>query len=577
MHYRKTAGRAALAREQLMASAQYLSCFKRLVQALLSAVLLCAVFSGRASADEAVEVQTEGGQTGLQVQAQAQEVSTETITLTPLQPSQLAQEPQSQISWLASPLDVESLTMPTDPAELIKHLAADYSQPHSELSLEQAVQLALTYNHDLNRQRLNAAAACVGIEVNWADLRPQLSLQAKAYKQETNVSSEPISIPLPDGSTFTLDLGGGDEDDIIRQLAFALTQRIYDFGLTNELVDVAEAQHAIQSYTVRIAEQQLVDSLTAAYLGYTLAWGQLRIRNDELALAEEFLRQTKIQFEVGTVPRLDVIRAEQRVQQSLDGVIKSQALLGDASAAFFALLGVEDQRYVPALTSAEMLELGAEPPAVDSVINTALEQRPEIELAYSTLFAGQAQKKLTANRPILQAYANAMYQEPASSFQGTDSYEYGISLMWNVYTGGKDKLKRKQAELQLAALSEGILDLEAKIELDATTAWNRLHAARSSTEAAGKTLELSAEGLRAAAVGYSAGVTPYLDFADALDKNVAAAIAYLISLINVQLAESNLFRAQGFPNGYPGQVAMETETGGIASAAGIDDPALLAP
>ena len=95
-------------------------------------------------------------------------------------------------------------------------------------------------------------------------------------------------------------------------------------------------------------------------------------------------------------------------------------------------------------------------------------------------------------------------------------------------------------------------DLEAKVELDATTAWNRLYAARASTDAAQKTLELSSEGLRAASVGYAAGVTPYLDFADAMDKNVAAAIGYLISLVEVKLAQVNLERAEGFPSGYPG-------------------------
>ena len=542
-----TVARALWPRTSLLLRAQ------RCAVAALALLACCSL--RMAAADDAVEVVSGAGASGQSVQGAAQDVVEGSIVLAPVDPPALPaptdqeQAPPADV-WSPSPIDIASLTLPVDREQLLKHLAEGYSQPHSELTLQDAIAMALEHNHDLNSKRLNAAAACVGVKINWAALRPQLSLQAKAYQPATNASSKPISIPMPDGTTFTLNLGS-TAGEFTRTLALSLTQTIYDFGLTNDLIDASSAQHAIQNYTVDMAEQQLVNDLTAAYLNFTLALGQLRIRTDQLRLAEEFLRQARVQFDVGTAPRLDVIRAEQRVEQARDALISAQSALGDASALFFSMLGAEDQRYVPSLATASMLELGPEPPTVDEVIATALELRPEIELSYSTMFAGQAGKRVTANRPILQAYANELLQHPASSFQGSSNTQVGVQMLWNLYTGGKDKLQRKQADLQLAALAESLLDLEAKIELDATTAWDRLQSARSSTDAARKTLELSAEGLRAAAIGYSAGVTPYLDFADAMDQNVAAGIGYLVSLVEVKLAEANLERAQGYPGGLP--------------------------
>ena len=83
--------------------------------------------------------------------------------------------------------------------------------------------------------------------------------------------------------------------------------------------------------------------------------------------------------------------------------------------------------------------------------------------------------------------------------------------------------------------------------------WNELTSARGTVAAARRNLDLSAEALRAAC-GYSAGVTPYIEFQDALDRNVEAALAYLNSLISVKVAEADLARALGYPAGYPGGV-----------------------
>jgi outer membrane protein TolC len=486
--------------------------------------------------------------------------------------------------WTPESIDVSSLQLPTDLSELIASLAAGYAQPDAELAIEDAIALAVTFNHNLNSKRLEAAASVKDVEAIWTGYRPQLGLQGKGYWQDSNVSTNSQSIPvlLEGGGTFDLGavLGGGQSEDFHRSLAFSLTQKIYDFGLTENLVDAAEAQHALKKHALDMAEQQLVHDVVAAYYAFNLALAANRVRDNELQLAQEILRQTQIQYEVGVVPRLDVIRAEARVEQARSAYIAQQAQVGNAAAYFFSLLGQEDQRYVPALVTATLSEIGGPPPELNTAIQTALYFRPELQMQYDALAATQAAKQLADNRPILQAYGNALYQKPASQ-AGTDAYEYGVALNWNLYTGGKDQLEREKAELSIKSIEEAINNLDALVELDVTTAWNNVMSSRASSTAAQKTLELSSEALRTAAVGYSAGVTPYLDFQDALDQNVAAAIGYVSSLAQVKLAQINLSRAVGFPLGYPGDLRAETSGAanifdvlGIAQATLLADPLL---
>lgn len=431
------------------------------------------------------------------------------------------------------PLSLESMMAPADPAQLLQYLKEDYAVPDSALTLEAAIRIALENNHGLNSRRLQAAAAVKDININWTALKPQLSATGRTFWQYTNA-----------GPTANQETGN------IQSVALSLTQRIYDFGLTSDLIDLAEARHAIEHFAVSTAEQQLVNDVTVAFLDYNLALGRARIRLDEFRLAQEVLRQSQIQFEVGTAPRLDVIRAEARVETAQGGVIEASTLVGNTAAAFFSLLGVEDQRYVPELVTEDYLQLGEAGPELDQAVRSALEHRPELLLQSSTLLAGQESRKLAKNRPVIEGFGNWQYTNPSRA-GGNYNTQVGVQIAWPLYTGGKDKIEREKADLTIASISEGLLNLEATIEFDATASWNRLYAARSQAGVAQKNLELSAETLRAAYVGYQAGVTPYIDFADALDRNVAAAIGYLLALAEIRLANIDLQRATGFPDGYP--------------------------
>jgi outer membrane protein TolC len=447
------------------------------------------------------------------------------------------------------PIDLEGLLAPSTPDELVKFLAQNYQPGDQELSLEDAIALALKNNHGLNQQRLTAEAAVQDVKVNWTALRPQLSASGKGSWSWTNSHSAPQVINIPGQAPITIG-GQPQQTGLVENLTLSLTQRIYDFGLTTNLIDLAKARLAIQHYAVSAAEQQLVDQVTVSYLDYNLALGQARIRWDELRLAEEALREAQAQFNAGSAPRLDVIRAQSAVEEAHGGVIQAETQFGNAAAQFFSLLGVEDQRYVPLLIPAEYLQLGDAPPAVDDAVKQALDNRPELDLQRSSLLAGQEAAKLTSNRPIISAFGNWGYTMHTGA-EGPYNTQWGVQIQWPVYTGGKDKVDRKQADIEIAGISEGILDLQAKIELDATSSWNQLFAARNQADVAQRDLALSAEALRAAFIGYQAGVTRYIDLRDAMDNNVGAALNYLGALANVRLANIDLQRAEGFPHGYP--------------------------
>jgi len=456
-----------------------------------------------------------------------------------------------------------SAGMPVEVDELIDYLAIGYTHAGTELALDEAIALALEHNHGINSARLNAAAACKGVDVAWADLNPQVGLQAKGYYQASNYHAAPVEPAAADGGSIPFGASDESGNDLHRSLAVSVTQRLWDFGLSRDLIDLEKAKHGIEVQVVNQSEQELVTDVIKAYYGYNLALGQARVRQNELRLAEELHRQAEIQYRTGVVPQLDVVRALTRMEDARSSSITAQATVGDSAAYFHSLLGLEDQRYVPAPLTVPLLETGPAPVEVNAAIATALETRPELRMQQSILVTGELGKSLTQSRPVINAYGNAMYAVPAG-MGGTDNYEYGIQLSWNLYTGGKDKAAGEQAELSLASINEDIVHLEAMVELDATTAWNAVMAARSRTASAARSLELANEAYRAASVGYTAGVTTYTDYLNAMDTQVAAAIGHRTALADVKLAQADFARALGYPTGYPGDSRADGD--GSASA-----------
>lgn len=516
---------------------------RRLLRSLLLAGLLLSLLPSGASADDSAD-ETSSAHEVPAVQPDLSELERLLGELTP------------DTSML------DQLRAASDPREILLSLAREYEQPLPQLTLAEALEIAIVNNHALNSSRLTAKAACADVKVNWAALKPQLSLSGSSYYQFDNQA------PLTDGGGFSFT--SGTEGKNIRSLALNITQRIYDFGLTQDNVDKAETRHAIRTYTVDMTEQQLVQSVVESYWDFNLALGELKIRKNEVELSQEFLRQARARYAAGTVPRLDATRAEARVEEAMQQLVQARMRLGNVATRFHALLGVHDAQYVPLLVNAEMLAAGRQPGDLQEYIDAALELRPEIKLQYASLFSKQLERELARNRPIIEAYGNTRYVEP-NSFGGTVNYEMGLRLNWTLHDGGRSKAEQDVIDIEFAAISQDILELESQVQVDVTVSWNRLVAAHQSLVVAEKNLQLSREGLLSAAVGYAAGVVPFIDYQDALDSSIAAALLYLDTIAEIRKASVNLERSQGFPAGYPGDSRADTAgMGSIEQIQGLE-------
>jgi outer membrane protein TolC len=276
-----------------------------------------------------------------------------------------------------------------------------------ELSLDDAVELALRRNLFLVVQRYTRTQARLGVEQALGVYDPLASVDLQA----NDLSNPSTSITNPTDSNFqqlTLGLSqfiptGGQfsvgwqtsrrETDLSGDFAFVnptynsglnltFTQPLLrDFGRGTFERQLLIAQNQNLGSNREFARQVMVtlQLVIDAYWSLVEAREQLVVARESLKLATDLHERNRIQVEVGTLAPLELVQSEAAIATREEDIIRSQQAVGDAEDALRQLL------YLPQgpLWESEIrpaTDPEVEAPAIDvaTAIRTGLESRPEV-------------------------------------------------------------------------------------------------------------------------------------------------------------------------------------------------------
>lgn len=302
-----------------------------------------------------------------------------------------------------------------------------------ELSLTDAVALALQNNTDLKIQRLAPVAAANQVRRARAvfdttmfgsvsrdrattptgTVSPFTTTAASLFQQDFNATAGAHKVLLSGGQ---LSLAWQNQrrltnpsaiNELLPQyttnLGLSLNQPLLrDFGWRYALVFVEVAQTTEQEayFQYQAAIATIIANVERAYWTYVFALDEVRVQEQSLALADEVLRQNESKVNVGTLPRTAVLQAQSQVA-------RRQALL--IRARNFATVARDSLRAVinyPAPGAAPLLnpEPSDHPMVVPYEINydrsleTALQQRPELVAARLEIHSRGLQRAAAENQ-----------------------------------------------------------------------------------------------------------------------------------------------------------------------------------
>ena len=334
-----------------------------------------------------------------------------------------------------------------------------------------------------------------------------------------------------------------------------LVQSIYEGG---KMVAAFKAATATKKQAIAQFQTTRDDTLLAVRLAYydvLLAAQQITVNQASVVLLQQELDDQQRRYAAGTVPKLNVLRAEVALANQRPALIQAQNSYRISKNNLCNLLGYNLPRAVWEDIPLDLTgKLDATPYPVDlpAAIQQALDRRTELTALRQTAEL-QRLNVITAKagyKPNLSIFAgytwiNAQFTPPVELDHSIDGYNVGAQVSWDIFDGMLTRGKVTQAKALYDKSKTDLDDRARQIELEVRTSYSDFIMAREVLESQTKVQEEAEEALREASARADAGTGTQLDVLDAQTSLTQARTTEVQALHDYDAARARLERAIG--------------------------------
>ena len=420
------------------------------------------------------------------------------------------------------------------------------------IDLEKAIALALKNNHSITqsnedresaRWNLSAARRRHGLRLTWSSTfnyiggkyyRPNQRYYATNhfYYNESWYTGEEIP-PYHSESMNN----------------FSLSFPVYTGGQYENQIESAEYGLNSADLNMEYVRQNIKYQATEAYYRVLQYNDAIKVQQEAVNFLQSHLDNVKIQYEVGTVAKADVLSTE---VQLADYKRQLNSAWGDYESAVATLNNVIGLPVDTALVTDDYLDDEPYTMAEEECINYALEHRPDgIATAYNVK---QAQANVNATksgyRPTVSAHING-YMTGEKPFQSNHSnseyWQIGLDMQWNIFDNHLTEAQVNQAKAEQRKVESQRLQRIDQIKLEVHNAYVAMMTADKNVDIAAHSVSEAETAYAIALVRYMEGVDTNLNVMDAQTKLAQAKNNYFNALYSYNVSRAKLEQVMGVP------------------------------
>ncbi len=388
--------------------------------------------------------------------------------------------------------------------------------PAYSLTVEEAVQRALTHNPDLQTLRLEEETANGQLEKARLLLNNNPTIGGNVSKKDR-----------PDEE------GGGK----FTNYGFKLSQEFEIAGQRGARIDVAEKELARVKSDIKDKERVLIADVKDAFTKVIALKKKSGLAREVVQLNEELLGYTKIKFQAGESSGLDVNLSEVEVSKAKKELLLSEREYREALLALQGLLGLS-----PDMSFAVQGDLPSESPVLPDkeVLKAALSRRPDAKAS-----AFEVEKTLSA---LKLATKGASPNITLSGFYDRDERRNAVGIEMSIPLPLFD---RKQAEKKEAYAKAGgakirSAGLKKAIDREVEVAFSDLSTAIEELSLFKKEIIAKAvENLNLLNLAFKEGKVGFFEVRFAQKDTIEAQFAYIEAQTRTQLALNAIEKAIG--------------------------------
>ncbi len=403
-----------------------------------------------------------------------------------------------------------------------------------DLSLRDALSRALKYNLALVDGNENTAIARAQRLRALSLLLPTLNIRPSITEQQVNLAAFGLTLPgIPTvvGPFHIYDARVYGAE----QVSF---ESLRSFQASRSQIRASEL-------TLRDARDQVIAIVVQLYLQAIAGSARIDAGRAQVATADSLYKRAADRKSAGTVPAIDVLRAQVELQTQQQRLIVAEGEFEKQKLAIARAIGLPlGQRF----RLADTIPYLALPSTVD--LDSSLEQAYKTRSDFQAADAQVKSAELTLSSARAGWYptagVNADYGANGLAVDRLHgSFTVAGFVNVPVFQGGRVKANVEEARARLSQIKAQRDDLRGRIDADVRTAFIDLRSSARQVDVAGSNLELAQQQVTQAQDRFGAGVANNLEVVQAQDALAAANENYINALYAYNAGKAALARARG--------------------------------
>lgn len=414
------------------------------------------------------------------------------------------------------------------------------------ISLNQALELAVRNNLDLQQSRVNLERSLASLRETQAELFPSLNLSSNVTWSDS--ANARLSIRRQEDTLGERSPIQTDPTSTTWNTELRVNYNVFDFGGRSGRIAAAEAQVRNTELELERQLEQIRLQVTQAYYDIQDADMSVLISRSAVENAQQSLEDAEALEGAGVGTRFDVLRAE--VQLANDRQTLNEALANQR---------VARRRLARVLNVPQSVDLAAADPvdlagvwelALEETIVLAFRNRAELQQELIDRDIAQEQQRVVRSQalPQFSLFGSANLVSTSGDDVGglTEGYSAGVQMQWSLFDGGARAAQVRQLELEEESAEVRFSDARNQVRVEVEESYYQLDSRLDNVSRATVALELAEESLELARLRFRAGVGTQTDVIDAQNdlteaqgNLVTAILGYNRALAQLQRAVSN--------------------------------------
>lgn len=365
------------------------------------------------------------------------------------------------------------------------------------LSLDQAIDVALSNNPDTRAAWFEARAAEAALGSTRSALFPEVDLNA-SFTRTRNAAQG--------GRSITLSNSFGP--------SVTLNYLLFDFGGRNAAIEQARQTLIATSFTQNQTIQNVVLRVEQAFYGYLGAKSLLAAQEATLHERQTSLDSAKARHEAGVATIADVLQAQTAFSQAQLNAETIEGSLRDFEGSLATAMGLPPTTHFTTNELASDLPVDATSGTIDELIAHAETARPDLAAARANV--SRAQARIQAARAEGLPSFSATSTFASTTFRGaanvtTQPYSAGVTMHFPLFTGWRTQNDVREARELANAAVENARALEHDVDLQVWTSYYGMQTAAQRVKTSRDLLTAAQQSADVARSRYKAGVGSILD------------------------------------------------------------------